>query len=1055
MNESTYNNVIRSNSPFSPMSPSTPNAKSYKTNVNRTKTRKWVEAKMQSYDGDDWGNDFEDEEEEEEEEPEQAPPKATGLRQPGQSNYHSISQPAPRTFSQPAAAVPQLPSQSALRNHSGPPSLHIQTQQTAPVAEPPSRVPPGRNSIIPQNVSNSGDFSTPRSGSRAESSSATRPSVEQPRSSSAAEQVVGSPAKPLPFARPSDIYSRIGDERGKERFMESGRSSMDSTHSRRDGASSPANAMRSPPDQWQRTRFGNQDNSDASSGAKPSVASVAERKSGYGIEGQIANARASESVPDDNRIDPRPLSTSPKLPDLTRFSGFGEDFLSSSVRFSTQAGRPGADGARLSLLAKQDDKERDTSKPSPEKQLPSMLDGPKLEPNPDIKLPHSHSGAKTTEESVAASRQDTSSRPQLPGTWVSETATAGSEKITPLEKAEGLRLMSRGSDTTAKLSLVGEDGAEPADIEPTTTVKQLPSQTRESETVAKTGAAHEHGDDAFDGTPGEHDNAVASKVVAAGPGYHPTPRSLPPLKTDNPPTASNKLRNEEPNDMAPPQSTSRGSPVQSSASTQPSTTTTGSGVPPTAPLNPRRSVAAPVEIPTPTEQQRYTMSTITTASPEKESDKLREEIMKSLSSSSSPANTPEAGGVLDQTHGGTDPLPGALTRESTYLSGVYDDYLTPAEEKSLQETGQYLKQGFMVSTQETGQSLAKSGSSHEKETVTPDIAPLASRKSPEPEPEPANRPRRFSWEQGPEEVTLSPVEPNPASFTLPFSSDPRSQGNKDAVPIEQSDAPAPASNALQAHLESPATISHQVSQVSMRGPGDASPNVLEPPSPISQTADKRASQLSFAEEKEQVLIHTSSNTSDEQHPALSRPTESIVLSPPAQVTPQARVISFRDILSIDSTEERIKKFDETRAQFYAMESGLSNWILHMKSQPEHGGVPIPTGGQPGGTLAQGQHSPTSAHPPTQQPYYQQYLNASSPNAPAGQPGRTSTGNLQMFSGQPTSGFGSSGNQVGTKGKEFLHAAGAFGNKGMKSGMKLFNKGKNKLRGTGGGDKAFF
>ncbi|KAG9711765.1 hypothetical protein KCU73_g17085, partial [Aureobasidium melanogenum] len=32
-----------------------PPAASFKTNVNRSKTRKWAEAKNYSYDGDDWG----------------------------------------------------------------------------------------------------------------------------------------------------------------------------------------------------------------------------------------------------------------------------------------------------------------------------------------------------------------------------------------------------------------------------------------------------------------------------------------------------------------------------------------------------------------------------------------------------------------------------------------------------------------------------------------------------------------------------------------------------------------------------------------------------------------------------------------------------------------------------------------------------------------------------------------------------------------------------------------------------------------------------------------
>lgn len=56
---------------------------SFKTNVNRAKTKRWVEAKSYSYDGDDWGDadDFD----EYNDPPTSVPPKPTGLRQRGQS----------------------------------------------------------------------------------------------------------------------------------------------------------------------------------------------------------------------------------------------------------------------------------------------------------------------------------------------------------------------------------------------------------------------------------------------------------------------------------------------------------------------------------------------------------------------------------------------------------------------------------------------------------------------------------------------------------------------------------------------------------------------------------------------------------------------------------------------------------------------------------------------------------------------------------------------------------------------------------------------------------
>jgi len=59
---------------------------SFKTNVNRAKTQRWVEAKSYSYDGDDWGDVDDYDEYGAYPEPPPAPtPKPTGLRQRGQS----------------------------------------------------------------------------------------------------------------------------------------------------------------------------------------------------------------------------------------------------------------------------------------------------------------------------------------------------------------------------------------------------------------------------------------------------------------------------------------------------------------------------------------------------------------------------------------------------------------------------------------------------------------------------------------------------------------------------------------------------------------------------------------------------------------------------------------------------------------------------------------------------------------------------------------------------------------------------------------------------------
>ncbi|KAK0661458.1 putative serine-rich protein [Lasiodiplodia hormozganensis] len=74
---------------------------SFKTNINRNKTRKWVQAKAFSYDGDDWGDYDEDDEYGVAAHASQNPQAPTGLRQRGQSIDKTG---ASRSFTEPVQA---------------------------------------------------------------------------------------------------------------------------------------------------------------------------------------------------------------------------------------------------------------------------------------------------------------------------------------------------------------------------------------------------------------------------------------------------------------------------------------------------------------------------------------------------------------------------------------------------------------------------------------------------------------------------------------------------------------------------------------------------------------------------------------------------------------------------------------------------------------------------------------------------------------------------------------------------------------------------------------
>ncbi|KAH8907563.1 hypothetical protein BR93DRAFT_552696 [Coniochaeta sp. PMI_546] len=141
--ESSYDPVFHQSGSSTPMSPDVPSgpASQYKANVNRTKTRKWVEAKTVDYGGDDWGGDYDDEPAEPEPQS-QPPPKPHGPRSTAAlSNSQPPSPAGPRPLQTTGLtarqASPAVSSSPGLRTPVGAPALHIQTQQHS-AAQPPT-----------------------------------------------------------------------------------------------------------------------------------------------------------------------------------------------------------------------------------------------------------------------------------------------------------------------------------------------------------------------------------------------------------------------------------------------------------------------------------------------------------------------------------------------------------------------------------------------------------------------------------------------------------------------------------------------------------------------------------------------------------------------------------------------------------------------------------------------------------------------------------------------------------------------------------------------------
>ena len=467
---------------------------------------------------------------------------------------------------------------------------------------------------------------------------------------------------------------------------------------------------------------------------------------------------------------------------------------------------------------------------------------------------------------------------------------------------------------------------------------------------------------------------------------------------------------------------------------------------------------------------------------EEENDKLQKEIVKSLTSRSSSAAPLDSNGQA---------------RESTYYPQELDDYWDSTAEDALQPPlhSEIVQSSAvpgnlersMVSDTPTGQ-----------EQNAPITAPLSPRKAEDSSLAPP-RPTiqsRFSFEE---------IEDLSADQKATQISDPLSSG---VTELRTESAPQLHELDSQSSSNKPSTVVDSHSNETARET-TASDHSRVDPTPMSTghhvgrdagvlasaaaiggiaagNAHKqsgRASQSerrhSLAEEKDHMVSEypVSPTPPENEHPArspepyLPLSTEHFpqhpVLSPfsPIDKSIQQRVeehesknVPFKEIIGMASQKRRIEVFNDMRQQWASIDPGLNDWMSRLQGQfPEHANATGPWNGSrttvPGGSARSKFMKPGPA-PPLQQPYYQQYLNASSPTTPS-TPSKPDS--VPAFQPNAQQGFAASsskltGQQVQAKGKELLHTAGIFGGKAGKAGKGLLAKGKNKFRAAGGGDK---
>ncbi|KAM3432737.1 hypothetical protein MY4824_006372 [Beauveria thailandica] len=905
----------------------------YQVNVSRQKTKKWVEAKSQNYDGDDWGADEYSEDE---------------IEPPLPFSPHGPQHDASRS----ASSVPPLHSETSPASQPSQPP-----QQLRPYPPPSSRPPPPAIAQARQapNTSSSAqpDSTLPQTAgvSQPQSASSTLPLSPRspPDNLSSATPQAATTSKPVPLVRPSDIYRRMEEEKGRGSSESSRPSAEIAFNVSKQSSNSPARAVAEPV----RTQSPNVPAPAPRTDSRNVIYQDLTRPSSSRASQQpLAPSPPQSAAPPSQFVTPGPdaptneetkrLSTSPKLPDLARISVFGADFFSTG--FSSLS-----------------------SEQMAEQKIPEV---PQVAPALKVDKP-------------------TSEAKRSPA--VASQASTDKTEVVP-----------------------------------------VPSVAMENASVQHKAIA-----------PTPHQ---ASAVAVENPKSKPITTSAGP----------------KPSDPAK-QSAARSS-IETASSSH--SATSAVEITPTKPLNVRKDDSPVRSFEPPPPLQREPTFGTDTSSPVKESDVLRDEIFKTLNSPTQPSRRDSETGPVDDERQGSQSRP----RDSTYTLQDYDSYwaddatalesstqplgsmgIVPEETSEVvaaprsrghvanaSESWKPTEEAKPAATQPLTQPAASAQLMPEVSIDQPSSSPAvsqayqstAAQQLPDDSivsPTSADLRRRFSWEAETSKAqpTGEGVAPTAATAPPPV-----------LAPTPISDpAPAPALAATTSpHTDpklgpEPATRDQQS--------GASALNVSTPAFVATDGSSQESKRLSLADEKA-ISATTSNEASSEEHPALrlSDPAPAPVLSMPR--IPGASVTPFRDIVSLGSSAERIAKFNETRVAFAVMDIGLDKWLRtldqdypdrHSKSFNSH---------QP--PITSPTEMSSGAQPPAQQPYYQQYLNASAPGS--GPPAGRRIGGITMPSNVGGSTFGHSGNQIGTKSKELMHSAG-------KMGKGLFSKGKNKLRGDKG------
>ncbi|KAK4495292.1 hypothetical protein PRZ48_013622 [Zasmidium cellare] len=308
--------MSRNNTPMSPNAPL-----SFKTVPGRHRTQKWNKAPSYNYDGDDWGGyDPYDEYGGQEEAPPPLPSQVPSGAPRGRKSSFDRGDDT-RQFSAPAATSsfpayderrPGGPG-SAASGGRGSNDFPRSTSRPRDFTNPEQVPPPLMTKATPPPPT----WFPPRKSSLSGSDVASKTQADEARAI-AAELSTANTDKPLPFIRPSDIYKRIPDEIRRQ-SEEGGRPSMESLQKE----TSPQRLGLEPVPESRESRLFMDDEVpkiDARAGNAPP-----DRVGSPSTRSQLPSLQTAMAPPPaKSNISKEP---SPTLPQLSRVSGFGDDFF--------------------------------------------------------------------------------------------------------------------------------------------------------------------------------------------------------------------------------------------------------------------------------------------------------------------------------------------------------------------------------------------------------------------------------------------------------------------------------------------------------------------------------------------------------------------------------------------------------------------------------------------------------------------------------------------------------------------------------------------------------